>query len=291
MNNNYVIFTDVSADVHQDTVNKYDVKFVGMRLVFDDEEKDFPKPLDETQIIEFYQTLRNGTVVRSSQISPSEYSAAFSPYLEQGKSVLYLGLSSGLSGTCQSAKNSADELNKKYAPNKVVVIDSLTATAGLGFLLDFVGENRENGMSLEDNAKWIEDNKLNLCHRFMIDDLMFLKRGGRIPASLAIIGKILNLKPILYIDNEGKLLNTAKKQGTKNTLNYIASEYAKNRSGAQKDEKVIIVHADAPDKAEYLKEKVLEINPYAQITTVYMGPIVGCHAGPGLCGMGFWGKR
>lgn len=291
MNEDYVIFTDVSADVPEETVKKYDVRFVGMQLVFNDEERDIPKPFCKKEIKEFYQSLKSGTVVRSSQISPQQYAEAFTPCLEQGKSVLYLGLSSGLSGTCQSAKTAANELNEKYAPHKVEVVDSLTATAGLGFLLDFVGENKLNGVSLEDNVKWLENNKLNLCHRFMIDDLMFLKRGGRIPASLAVIGKILNLKPVLYIDEQGKLISIAKKQGVKLTLNHIASEYAKNRSGSGKDEKVIIVHADAPDKAEYLKEKVLEINPDAQITTVYMGPIVGCHAGPGLCGMGYWGKR
>ncbi len=292
MIDNYVILTDISADILPETIAKHDIQFVPMKLDFGGEEVIVSKPFDESELKDFYEKLKGGLIVRSSQISPQNYIDAFEQYLKKGVSILYLCLSGGLSGTYQNSVTAANELNKKYAPNKVITIDSLTATAGMGFLLDFIGENKANGMRIDDNAKWVEENKTKIDFRFMIDDLACLRRGGRIPASLALLGSILNIKPILKFAEDGSLITAAKKQGTKNAINYMFQQYADSRLHEDdKNEKVVIGHSNSIENARILEAKVRQLNPEADIKVIPMGPIIGCHAGPGLCGIGYFIKK
>ncbi len=286
----YLIYADVSADIVEEAVDQYDIKFVPMQYIHDGEEKTCHSPESEEAMKAFYDSQRKGSTTHSSQISPQNYIDIFAPVMAEGNSILYLCLSSGLSGTFENSLKAMEELNEKYAPAKIICVDSLSATVGMGLLLESCGDNRANGMSLEDNAKWLEDNRLKVCHQFMVDDLMFLKRGGRIPASTAVVGKLFNIKPILYIDGEGKLINSAKKQGVKNTLNYLVAQY-KDKSFGGKGERVLIVHTDDEEKANYLEEKVKAINPTARVSKMMMGPIIGCHVGPSMCAVVFYGNR
>ncbi|MGN0819420.1 MAG: DegV family protein [Christensenellaceae bacterium] len=286
----YLIYADVSADIIEESIDRYSVRFVPMQYVHDGEEKTCFSRESDVAMKAFYDSQRNGSTMHSSQISPQNYIDVFAPIMEQGYSILYLCLSSGLSGTFQSSLTAEKELNEKYAPARIICVDSLGATAGMGLLLESIGDNRAAGMSLEENAEWVKNNRLKVCHQFMVDDLMFLKRGGRIPATTAVVGKLLNIKPALYIDGEGKLINYAKKQGVKNVLNHLSEQYAAKSFGGE-NERVLIIHSDDLEKAAYLEEKVKEINPTAKISKLMMGPIIGCHTGPGMCGIVFYGNR
>ena len=289
MSQPYLIYTDLSADVAPEIVEKYDIRLIPMGYTVGDEERVSDHFEGPEALHAFYQAQRDGKATRTTQVPPQGYKDALSPLLKEGAHILYLSLSGGLSGTYATSCLMAEQLNEKYPQGKLVSVDSLAATAGMGMLLEAAGENREAGMSLEENAAWLEANRLRVCHWFMVDDLMYLKRGGRVSATTAIMGTALNIKPILKIENDGTLSTFAKKRGIKSAVAQLTDYYAENRDPAS--DRVYIVHADAPERAEQLKENVLVINPNAKISTVFLCPVIGSHVGPGMCAVVHWGKR
>ncbi|MDD6995871.1 MAG: DegV family protein [Candidatus Borkfalkiaceae bacterium] len=286
----YEIVTDASADISDAAIQKYSIKFIPMRYTFGDEEKVWSGTGSEEEKHRFYLAERNGAVVKSTQINPESYREFFEPYAKEGKSVLYLCLSGGLSQTFASAVSAAKELAEVYPQSKIICIDSLSATVGLGLLTELAAKNRESGMSPEENAAKIENVKLNLCHWFTVDDLGFLKRGGRIPASLAAIGKMLHIKPIMRIGEDGKLGAIGKKIGLKFAFNELASLYSSHSSKGE-NEDIRIVHCDCPAFAESVKKAVLKINPSANIEIQTMSPIIGIHVGYDVVGVVHFGTR
>ena len=288
--NDYRIITDASADIAYETIQKYSIGFIPMSYTIGEEEKVWKGTESDEEKRLFYLAERNGVSVKSTQINPENYRDVFEPYAKEGRSVLYLCLSGGLSQTFTSAVTAAKELEKEYPQSKIVCIDTLSATVGIGLLAEFAAKNRENGMSLEENAAKTEEAKLSLCHWFTVDDLGFLKRGGRIPASLAAIGKMLHIKPIMRIGEDGKLGAIGKKIGLKFALNELAALYSSHSSKAEGEE-IRIVHCDCPSFAESVKKSVLKLNPTANVQIQMMSPVIGIHVGYDVVGLVHFGKR
>ena len=287
--NDYLIYTDASADITPEMIQKYDIRFVPMNYTIGSENRLCTQIEPEDVLKRFYDAQRNGEETHTSQVTPHSYIEVFEPVLKEGKSILYLSLSSGLTQTFDSVQLAAAELAETYTEARVVPVDSLSATGGMGLLLEAAGANREAGMGIDDNAQWLRDHRLEVSHWFMVDDLMYLKRGGRIPATTAILGTALNIKPILHIDPQGHLVTLDKKRGLKQAIKEVANRYKTLNSGVSN--RVYIVHADCQESADELEKAVLAINPQADIAKMMLCPIIGAHVGPGMYAAIFFGSR
>lgn len=290
MNFNYQIITDASADLQPDFADREHIAIIPMTFMLDEEEYTSNGIVPEDMLKHFYQGERDGKMTRTSQVPPQTYLDYFRSCAEKGESMLYLSLSGGLSGTYNTAQFAANEIMKQYPGIKIRCIDSRSATVGIELLLEKAAKNRSTGMTLEENAAWLEENRLRVCHWFMVDDLNYLKRNGRISSTTAFIGSTLNIKPLLRIENEGNLVNFEKKRGVKAALNQLLELY-QQASDNEKGERIIIVHADNEAGADYLEMEVKKYNPDSVVTRAVLSPVIGCHTGPGLCAIAHWGKR
>ncbi len=290
MNQPYIIFSDISADIPPSFMKENDIRFVPMHYCVGEQDRVCSQAEDEDFLKQFYEKQRNGELTRTSQISPQTYIDVFRPILQKGQSILYLSLSSGISGTYNSSCMVSEELKEEGCPGELVCVDSLAATVGMGILLEAAVKNRENGMSLKENAKWLEENRLRVCHWFMVEDLMYLKRGGRVSAATALVGTALNIKPILKIENDGTLRNFTKARGSKSALNKLLELYKTSTEGGT-GERIYVVHADNEENANYLEQELKKINPSCNISKVFLNPIIGSHTGPGLSAIVHFGKR
>lgn len=287
--NDYLIYTDASADIDPAVIERYDIRFVAMNYTVGEEERLCVNLESPEFLKKFYDAQREGRETRTSQVTPHAYMETFAPLLKEGKSVLYLSLSSGLTKTFDSVCLAAAELAEEYKDAKVVAVDTLCATGGMGLLLEAAAENRAAGLSVDENADWLNTHRLEVAHWFMVDDLMYLKRGGRIPATTAVLGTALNIKPILKIDDEGKLITLDKKRGYKLAMKELANKYTATRDESKN--RIYIVHGDCPDRADELEQMLKEINPHADITKMMLCPIIGAHTGPGMLAAIFFGNR
>ncbi len=286
----YLIISDVSADIPMELVTEYDIHFVPMTYTTGEEEHVCNTLETEENMHLFYEAQRNGVPTQTSQITPNAYVEYFSTFLKEGKDIIYLSLSSGLSNTYNSALLAQRELSEEYEDAHLYVVDSLGATGGMGLLLELAAKNRLNGMSVKDNADWMSANAIKLAHWFMVEDLMYLKRGGRISAASAIVGTTLNIKPVLEIDENGKLITIAKKRGSKLALKYLVDQYFDTRD--ESFEKIVyITHGDAKDAAESVKQMILERDPEVIVRTRVLCPIIGSHTGPGMVAVLHMGAR
>lgn len=290
MEQSYVIFSDISADIPAGYAKENGIRFISMRYSLGDEDRVCEEIETEEVLKQFYNGQRNGDLTRTSQISPQVYMDVFTPVLREGKDILYLALSSGLSSTYQSSCLAAGQLKEQFPEREIVCVDSLAATGGMGLLLEAAVQNRKEGMAPAENGKWLEENRLKVCHWFMVEDLMYLKRGGRVSAATAVVGSALNIRPVLKIEEDGTLKNFAKARGTKRALNSLVDYY--EAAGDKKPgERVYILHADSQENAEYLEEKVKQINPQCSVTKMMLSPIIGAHTGPGMCAVVHFGRR
>ncbi len=290
MEQSYVIFSDISADIPADYAKENDIRFISMRYSLGDEDRVCEEIEAEEILKRFYDGQRNGDLTRTSQISPQIYMDVFTPVLEEGRDILYLALSSGLSSTYQSSCLAAGQLREQFPEREIVCVDSLAATGGMGLLLEAAVQNRKEGMALLKNGKWLEENRLHVCHWFMVEDLMYLKRGGRVSAATAVVGSALNIRPVLKIEEDGTLKNFAKARGTKRALNSLV-DYYEAASDKKPGERIYVLHADSRENAEYLEEKVKQINPQCSVTKMMLSPIIGAHTGPGMCAVVHFGRR
>ncbi|MCR5641130.1 MAG: DegV family protein [Lachnospiraceae bacterium] len=287
--NEYVIVVDLSANISTDFVEKHNLVFIPMNYSIGDEERVSAHMESDDLMKTFYESQRKGIETKTSQITPQQYMEAFEPYVKAGKDVVYICLSSGLSNTFNSVSLAKRELEEEYPDAKVYPVDSLAGTGCMGLLAEEAAYNREKGMSAEENYNKLCELVDSLCHVFMVDDLMYLHRGGRVPASTAIMGTVLNIKPLLIVGEDGKLPMIDKKRGIKPAMNRMVEIYEKTY---RKDmNRVYIVHADAVDRAEFLKEKVLAVNPNADIEVQMLCPVIGSHTGPGMAAILYFGDR
>lgn len=290
MTTEYVIYTDASADIEPEFMEKSGIRFVPMRYMVGEEERICENLEEEAFLKKFYDAQRQGKATQTSQITPHTYVETFEPILKEGKSILYLSLSSGLTKTFDSVCMAAEELAETYHDAKVVPVDSLCATGGMGLLLECAVKNQAEGMSIDENAKWLNEHKGNVTLWFMVDDLMYLKRGGRIPATTAIIGSALNIKPILEVDAEGKLITIEKKRGPKMGLKALESKYKTQRDDSYGN-RVYIVHGDCEEYADELENTIKKENPDADVTKMMLCPVIGSHTGPGMVAVIFFGEK
>lgn len=285
----YEIVMDVSGDIDSNIAKENGILFIPMEYSLGSEMRHCDSMESDEVLKEFYDGQRSGDLTKTSQITPYHYEEFFSKIFEEGKSALYLCLSSGLSSTFQSAGIAKQALEDKYPDCAFYPIDSLAATGGMGVLIERAIRNRQNGMSIEDNYKDLLQATKKIRHWFVVEDLMYLKRGGRISASTAIIGTALNIRPILIINPEGKLDTVDKKRGDKASLKALITQFSAEYDESAGDV-IYIIHGDSLEKAEALKSQIKELYPASEIRITGLSPIIGAHTGPGMAAICFMGK-
>jgi len=243
---------------------------------------------------EFYRRIDGGSMPTTSQINISEFMAFFEPFLQEGKDILHLSMSSGISGTCNSAMNAKEELLAKYPDRTIKVVDSLAASSGYGLLLDKLVEMRDAGKSLEEVYLFAEDNKLKLQHWFFSTDLTHFKRGGRISATAATLGNILNLCPLMNVDYVGKLIVRQKIRGKKKVIAEIVNKMIELAEGGKDYNGKCFISCsacedDARKVADLVEETFPNLNGKVEINSI--GAVIGAHTGPGTVALFFWGDE
>lgn len=238
----------------------------------------------------FFENLRAGIMATTSQVNPEGAKSILEPFVKEGKDILHLAFSSGLSGTCNSMKIAAEELKEEYPEAKIIVIDTLCACMGEGLLLYYTLKKKEEGLSLEEVADWVEDHKLHVCHDVTVDDLNHLYRGGRISRATAVVGSMVKIKPIIHMDDEGRLQVVGKERGRKKSLNHIVDMAVEQSKGWEND-LVMITHGDCIEDAEYVAEKVKEKMGVNEIIINNIGSVIGSHTGPGVVAVFCMGNK
>lgn len=239
---------------------------------------------------EFFQKLREGHMSVTSQINPEEAREMMEPFLKEGKDLLHLAFSSGLSGTYNSMRIAAEELAEDYPDAKIIVIDTLCACMGEGLLLYKVLQLKDQGKTLEEIAEWVEANKLHICHNVTVDDLNHLHRGGRISKTAAVFGTLVQVKPIIHMDENGKLQVIGKERGRKRSLNKIVDMAVEQSEGWEND-MVMITHGDCIEDAEYVAERVKEKLGNPEVLINNIGTVIGSHTGPGVVAVFLMGNK
>lgn len=238
----------------------------------------------------FFENLRAGIMATTSQVNPEGAKDILEPFVKEGKDILHLAFSSGLSGTCNSMRIAAEELREEYPEAKIIVIDTLCACMGEGLLLYYTLKKKEEGLNIEEVAEWVEENKLHVCHDVTVDDLNHLYRGGRISRATAVVGSMVKIKPIIHMDEEGRLQVVGKERGRKKSLNHIV-DMAVEQSQEWKNDLIMITHGDCIEDAEYVAERVREKMGVNEIIINNIGSVIGSHTGPGVVAVFCMGNK
>ena len=284
----YQILTDSSADLTAREITDAGVQIVPLVLHFRGQELRNP---GEAELRAFYAALRAGEPATTSAANPEDWAAVMEPVLQAGEDVLVLAFSSGLSTTCQSARIAAGDLQETYPDRKILVSDTLCASRGQGLLVWYAARKRQEGMDIDTLDAWAEETKLRLCHWFTVDDLMFLKRGGRISATTAVVGSMLNIKPVLHVDDEGHLINVGKVRGRKASLDALVRKAEELGDPESLADTVFLCHGDCVEDAEYVAARMKEKFGTRTVSIGYTGAVIGAHSGPGTLALFFLGKH
>ena len=285
--NDFIIITDSSADLPKSVASEMGITVIPLEVNIDGIGSKYN---DEIDIKEFYGWLRDKKGAKTSAVNMDKFIEVFEKFVADGKDVLYIGFSSGLSATFMAGKNAAEELSEKYPDRKVIAVDSLCASLGQGLLVKHAVDKKNSGATIEEVAQFIEDNKLNLCHWFTVEDLFFLKRGGRVSAATAVMGTVLQIKPVMHVDDAGKLINVEKARGRASSINSL---FAKMKETAIDPEKqtIYISHGDCYDDAKKLADMVTAEFGITDILISEVGPVIGAHSGPGTLALFFLGSK
>ena len=286
----YVLFTDATADLPNDLFERMDIQVIPMDFEMGGTNYTHYPDGRELSSTEFFQRIQNGEMATTSQINVTRYYDFFTPFLKAGKDILYLSFSSGLSGTYQASVLACNELMEEYKERKIVSIDTLCASGGEGLLVYMAAQRKQAGMSMDELVTWVETNRLNICHWFTVDDLHHLKRGGRISAISATFGTALNIKPLLHVDTEGKLAVHSKIRGKKRCIEKLLECMTESAIEPDKNP-VVITHSNCYEDAAILADKVKEIFHTSDITISDMSPIIGAHTGSGTLVLTFLGTQ
>lgn len=287
---NYKIVTDSTSDLPVQLIDELELHVIPMLFTVDG--KDYLNTPDERELSshDFYNLLRAGKTSTTTQINSEIFKDEVRPYLEQDLDVLYLGFSSGLSSTFNSVRIATAELKEEFPERKLVVVDTLAASLGEGLLVYHAAMRKKEGLSLDETAAWVEENKLHLAHWFTVDDLNHLKRGGRVSGAAAFVGTMLNIKPVLHVDDEGHLIPVDKVRGRRKSLEELVAHMEKTAIKPS-EQTVFISHGDALDDAKYVEKLVRE---RLGVQTVYInpiGPVIGTHSGPGTIALFFLAQK
>ena len=281
---NYVLFTESTCDLTPDLVREMDVQVLPMTFTLDGQcYRNYP---DNRELApkSFYDKLRNGSMSTTSQVAISDYEEAFTPFLEAGKDILYLAFSSGLSGTYQASKVAIEELQEKFPGRRIVSIDSLQASMGEGLFAYTLAMMRKEGATMDALIDYAEKNTQRFCAWFTVNDLMFLKRGGRLSGAAAVAGTLLGIKPVLHVDDEGHLIAMENVRGRRASLDALLKHYEATVS--DKNETVFISHGDCAADCAYVIDKLKALG-VKEIYQGDIGPVIGAHSGPGTVAL-FW---
>lgn len=293
MTNSYMITCCSTADMSAEYFAGHNIPYACFHFRMNDQ--DYDDDLGASISIEdFYQKIREGALPTTSQVNPEQYEAMFEPILKEGKDIIHLTLSSGISGTYNSAVIARDEMLERYPERRIQVIDSLCASMGFGLLVDAAWNHMQNGMSFEELTAWLSENRANVHHVFFTSDLTHLHRGGRISASAALFGTMLNICPIMEVNSLGKLVAREKCRGKRKALRGLLSNMeAHAANGRDYEGKTFIVHSSCPEDAQTLASLVRQTFPGQQdsISIGNIGTVIGSHTGPGTVGLFFWGDK
>ncbi|MDM8210288.1 DegV family protein [Mediterraneibacter glycyrrhizinilyticus] len=283
----YVITVNSTVDVPKEWLEERHVPVIPLKYTIDGETY---TDMEGLSAKEFFDKLREGKMSTTSQVNPEEAAAELEPYIKEGKDILHLGFSSGLSGTLNSMKIAGEMLVEKYPEAKVIVIDTLCACLGEALLLYKALQQKEKGMSIDELAQWIEENKLHVCHNVTVDDLNHLHRGGRVSKTTAVLGTLVQIKPIIHMDDNGKLQVIGKERGRKKSLNKIVDMAVEQSKGWDNDI-IMITHGDCIDDAEYVAKLVREKMGIDNILINNIGTVIGSHTGPGVVAVFCMGNK
>ena len=282
----YQIITDSCCDFTQQQYQELGVACAPLTVLYKGESHDnFSDPAD---VKAFYDELRAGVTASTAAVNPDGWAAPMEEALKEGRDVLVMAFSSGLSTTYQSAVIAAKELREAYPDRKIYVVDTLCAALGQGLLVWHACKQRDAGMDIDSLYTWLEAHKLNICHWVTVDDLSHLKRGGRISTATAMVGTMLNIKPIIYVDNDGHLINTAKVRGRKAAIDFLARQLEET---CIDHDTAFIAHGDCPEDAAALEAILKEKHGVKHVITGYVGPVIGAHTGPGVLVLFFMGSH
>ncbi len=281
---NYIIFTDSACDIKPEVLNEWGVKYESLIFRFTDSDNEYKDSDMESSV--FYNKMREGGIAKTAAVNPDTFKKGFKTVLEEGKDILHLAFSSGLSTTCRSAMIAAEELSKEYPERKIIVIDTLAASAGQGLIVYLTNEKKLSGASIEEAAEFAKSLIPKMGIWFTVDDLVYLKRGGRISALTQVIGTMLGIKPVLFMDNEGHLISRSKVRGRKCAIAALADKYgefAEDKTGGT----VFISHGDCIDDAKILEKLLAEKYGATVKIITNVGPVIGSHSGPGTLALFF----
>lgn len=283
----YVITVNSTIDLPKEWLAERGVPVAPLKYTIDGETY---TDMEGLSAKEFFAKLREGKMSVTSQVNPEEAAAMLEPYVKEGKDVLHLGFSSGLSGTLNSMRIGAEMLQEKYPDAKIIVIDTLCACLGEGILLYYALKEKAKGKTIEEVAQWAEENKLHVCHNVTVDDLNHLHRGGRVSKTTAVIGTLVQIKPIIHMDDEGRLQVIGKERGRKKSLNKIVDMAVEQSKGWENDI-VMITHGDCIEDAEYVAKLVREKMGIDNILINNIGTVIGSHTGPGVVAVFCMGNK
>lgn len=285
--NEFVIVSDSTVDLPKEYLQSKQVPIISLSYIMDGVTYE---EMDGLSHKEFFEKLRAGSLPTTSQINPEQAREALEPFAKEGKDILYIGFSSGLSGSYNSVRMAAEDLKEEYPDINIIAIDSLCACMGEGLLLYKALELKEHGMSMEEIAKWVEANKLHICHNVTVDDLNHLHRGGRISKTTAVVGSMIKIKPIIHMSDEGKLVVIGKERGRKKSLVSIVDRMEKQMQGYDNDI-VMIMHGDCIEDAEFVKKQVEERFGIHNVMINGIGSVIGSHTGAGVVAVFFMGDK
>ena len=274
----YIITVNSTVDTGKEWLEERNVPVIPLKYTIDGQEYTDMYGLSDK---EFFQKLREGKMSVTSQINPEEAKEMLEPYVKEGKDVLHLAFSSALSGTCNSMKIAAEELQEEYPEAKVIVVDTLCACMGEAMLLYYALKQKEAGKTIEEVAQWVEENKLHVCHNVTVDDLFHLHRGGRVSKTAAVLGTMVKVKPIIHMDDNGALKVIGKERGRKKSLHKIV-DMAVERSEGWDNEIIMITHGECLEDAEYVAKLVREKMGVENVFIHNIGTVIGSHTGPGV---------
>ena len=290
MKNEYVIITDSTIDMTQEMADKLDLKVIPLTFLMD--QKEYENHLDGREISskDFYDLMRTGKKVTTAALNSSNYTEMCEPFLEEGKDILILAFSSGLSTTYQSSLTAVSELSEKYPDRKIITVDSTCASMGFGLLCYLAVQQKNAEKNIDECCEYVKSIIPNLCHWVTVDDLNNLKRSGRISATTALVGSAIGIKPIIHMDDEGHLVNVTKVRGRVKSIEFLLDKLTK--TGINPSEQVVFIsHADCLEDAELLAKLIKEKHGVKEVHISYIGPVIGSHIGPSTIALFFLGQE
>ena len=281
----YVILTDSGTDLTKQEVKDLGVIQLDLTVIMEGEA---PRPNSDVDAKEFYEYLRSKKMATTSAINTETFELAIEDLVKEGKDVLYLGFSSGLSATYNAGRLAVEEMSEKYPDAKLFACDTLCASRGQGMLVYLAAMKKQAGATIEEVRDYVEQTKLHLCHEFTVDSLMFLKRGGRVSATTAVVGTMLSIKPVMHVDNDGKLIKVGTARGRRASIDAL---FDRTKAAVTDTDVMFICHGDCIEDANYLAERVKNELGVKQVFTDYTGVVIGSHSGPGTLAIFYIGKE